>query len=229
MKKLIVTRADNNIKEMTNITHLSLKKYAKKCDADFKVLDDSTCSESVAYLMYRILKIYDLFEDYDRILHLDSDMLVKNNCPNLFDIVPVSAIGCVYEDKGSRKEDRRNRIKRVQQERKDVGWTKGYLNAAVTLFSKMHRNIFNLEFDKVWKDIGYEGVELGYQIHKNGYEIHELPCEFNFMSMFAESWCKKDKFDAFILHYAGRGFYLSIDRIEQIRQDCRILKKYEAI
>ena len=38
MKKLIVTRADDNIKEMTNITFPLIEEYAKKCGADFKVL-----------------------------------------------------------------------------------------------------------------------------------------------------------------------------------------------
>ena len=40
MKKLIVTRADGNIKEITDITLPIMEEYAEKCNANFKIISD---------------------------------------------------------------------------------------------------------------------------------------------------------------------------------------------
>jgi len=218
--KAIFTRADENIKEMTDITHPILKRYAKKCDADFIISKE----DDKYHPHYRILQLYDLFKEYDRILCLDSDILILKSCPDIFNLVPVHQIASIYEDKGSRKKDRRNRIWKIQNERKDVGWREGYINSGVILFSRMHRDIFKKE--NLYLSLGYDDVLLGYRIHKNNYTIYELPYKFNHMSMFSEEWNNASKFESCIIHYAGNGFYRQIDRTEQIRQDYLILKKY---
>jgi hypothetical protein len=83
--------------------------------------------------------------------------------------------------------------------------------------------------ENLWMDLGYDDVELCYRTHKFGYEIEELPCEYNFMSMFAEPWCNKKKINAYFIHYAGNAFHPLIDRTQQIKQDYLILKKYGLI
>ena len=224
MKKLLVTRADNNIKEMCEITHPVLKRYADKCNAEFKIISEN----KELHPHFRIMQLYELFEEYDRILVIDSDILILKSCPDIFKLVPIHTISCIYEDKGSRKEDRRNRIQKVQAERGDVGWKKGYINSGFILFSKMHRELFK-DKENLWMDLGYDDVELCYRIHKFGYKIHELPCEFNLMSMFTEPWCGKSKGDAYILHYAGNGYTNLIQKDKQIEQDYLVLKKYDLI
>ena len=99
MKRAIFTRADENIREMTDITHPILKRYAKKCDADFIISKE----DDKYHPHYRILQLYDLFKEYDRILCLDSDILILKSCPDIFNLVPVPQIASIYEDKGSRK------------------------------------------------------------------------------------------------------------------------------
>jgi lipopolysaccharide biosynthesis glycosyltransferase len=221
MKKLVVTRADDNIKYMCDITHPVLINYANKCSADFKIISDN----KGLHPHFRILQLYELFEEYDRILCIDSDVLIKKDCPDLFGIVPQHLIASIYEDKGSRKEDRRNRIKKIQREREDVGWRKGYINSGVIIFSSLHRDIFKKE--NLYLDLGYDDVLLKYRMHKNGYEVFELPYKFNHMSMFSEEWNGyASRFDSYIIHYAGNGFYPQIDRTEQIRQDYLVLNKY---
>lgn len=223
MKKCVVTRCDSKIKEMSDITHPILKRYAKKCNADFRIFDNSITDY---HPHYKILQIHDLLKEYDRVLCIGTDTLIMKSCPNIFSTVPVEKIGSIYEDKGTRKTDRRNRILNVQKQREDIGWKKGYINSDVFLVSKLHRDIFNLNYNNLYTDLGFDDVELGYQINKNGYEVHELPCEFNFMSMFTEDWCGKKKSDAYILHFAGQGHRTGISKTEQIKQDYLILKKY---
>lgn len=223
MKCLVCTRADDNIKDMTDITHPVLKRYAEYCDADFLIISEN----KELHPHYRILQLYDLFKEYDRILCIDSDVLIMKSCPNIFDLVSPHFIASIYEDVGSRQEDRRNRIAKIQNERENIGWKHGYINTGFALFSKMHRDLFRNE--NLYMDLGYDDILLGYRINKNRYEVYELPCEFNFMSMFTEPWCGKTKGDAHILHYAGRAFNPQIERTKQIEQDYLILKKYNLL
>ena len=85
MKIAIVTRSDNNIKEMSQLTHPLIKKYADTCHADFISLDQEPPIWTQDHKPhYRILKCKDLLNKYDRIAILDTDMLVLPNCPNIF-------------------------------------------------------------------------------------------------------------------------------------------------
>ena len=88
MKLLITTRADNNISDWVELTHPIIRKYADKVKADFLVLDeDLNCDEAksgigLGVYQYRIMKHYDLHDEYDRILSFDTDMLLSPNCPS---------------------------------------------------------------------------------------------------------------------------------------------------
>jgi len=199
----IVTRSDDNIKEMSELTHPSIKRYADRCHADFIILDKpSECPASRGY-HYKIFEIYDLFDFYDRILHLDSDVLVQNNCPNLFDVIPDTHIGTVFEDKGSREADRRLRMDSVSKKWGDVNW-KGYINTGVFMVSRCHEDIFSTWNGEFWTDAGWDDVHLGWQISRLGYPVYELDYKFNHMSMFSELWNgSPSRFNSYIIHYAG--------------------------
>ncbi len=106
MKKLIVTRSDDNIKEMTDISHPIIKKFAHQWGANFLSLDHVADCNGNGKFHFRIMKCYDLYEEYDRILSLDSDILISPKCPNLFDLIPEECIGTVFEDVGTRSSDR---------------------------------------------------------------------------------------------------------------------------
>ena len=112
MKLLITTRADAACTEWAELMYPIFTRYAQKVKADFTILDEVfNCPEAAGGIgngvyQYRIMKQYDLHEQYDRILHLDSDMLLSPNCPNLFDVVPYDKIGTIFEDKGTRRPQR---------------------------------------------------------------------------------------------------------------------------
>jgi len=223
MKRLIVTRADNNIKEMTDITFQSIKQYAETCDADFKILShtpDVNTYDNKPH--YRILEVQKLFDDYDRILCIDCDMIVNKNCPNIFDLVPEDMIGSIYEDKATRKADRLQRIKHIQSVFGDVGWKKNYTNAGTFLLSKQHKDIFNPVNGKYWDQRGSVDVHLSYNIHKYNFKVYELDYKWNHMTMFSEPWNNNaNRFESYIIHYAGSGIFDNNvnSRIEQINND----------
>lgn len=221
MKKLIVTRADDNVKDWSDITHPIIKEYAKKVDADFLILNDGTVHP---YSHFRILKCYDLFDKYDRILSLDTDILIMPNCPNIFDVVPEDSIGTVLEDKGSRLQHRRQIILEAQKQFGDCNWREGYVNTGVFVVSKCHKELFSIQEKNMWHGFGEDDVTLGYQINKLNLKLFELPFQYNHMSMFSENWNNyASRFDSYIIHYAGNGFYPQVSRVEQMKQDWELI------
>ena len=223
MKFAIVTRSDKNIKKLTDITHPHLKEYAKRCNADFINFDHKPPSNTWDNLPhFRLFRVYELLDKYERIIALDSDMIFANLCPNLFDVVPENKIGTIFEDKGKRKKERFNRMKDVQAIFGDVGWTSGYSNAGTFVFSRMHKEIFTPINGKYYTHRGSVDVHLGHQIRRLKLEIHELPYQFNHMTMFSEHWNKSaDRFDSYLIHYAGRGIFEKKfrNKMDQMRSD----------
>lgn len=224
MKLLVTTRADEGIRDMTDLTHPIIKRFAKRWGADFSVLDHvSDCAVGNGKYHYRIMKLHDLLTEYDRVLVIDSDVVINKNCPNLFDVVPYGKIGTIFEDKGSRKRNRRNRIKHIQDKWGSLDWKEGYINTGVFVVSKRHQVIFNKINGEYWTHKGFDDVHLGYQIHKLSLEIFELGYKFNHMAMFSEVWNGSPlRFDSYIIHYAGRGKFSdkgNRTRIDLIRDD----------
>ena len=214
MKLLVATRTDDSVRELTALTHPIIRRFVEKWGADFLELSEGPMDirpthpdEYVedARRHYRIMRSSELFNDYDRILHIDSDVLIMPSCPNPFEVVPENCIGTILEDLGSRLAARRRSIFEVQQRWGDVSWKTGYINTGVFVVSREHRPIFQPVNDEYWTSFGVDDVHLGWQIHKHGFEIHELPYQFNHLGMFSEVWNgSPDKFDSHIIHYAGK-------------------------
>lgn len=241
MKLLVTTTADENIKDMTDLTHPIIKKFAKKWGADFLVLDQDANYYNVGDLIalkdmpmaeihYRIMQLYDLLDEYDRIVQLDSDIVINKDCPNLFNCVSYDKIGTIFEDKGSRRANRRNRIRDVQNTWGYIGWEMGYINTGVFIVSQMHREIFRKFRDQYWTKLGFDCIHLGYLIHRLGLKIHELNYRFNHMSMFSEEWNRGygslSRYLSYIIHYAGQANFPDRGdrtRVELIRDDIQEL------
>ena len=217
MKLAIAIKTDDNVKDISDITNPIIESYSKTCGADCVKLE----KPHPIHLHFKIMQCKELLEQYDRVLVLDTDVLITPSCPNLFELVPRNMVGTIFEDVGSRREDRLSRIKLVQQQWGDIGWTEHYINTGVFLVSKEHRILF--EEDRLWTDRGYDDVTIGYRINNHSVPVGELDYRFNHMSMFSEEWNDyANRFNSFIIHYAGQGvFYESFckDKLEQIKSD----------
>ena len=207
MKLLMVTRTDNKHRPIADLTHPIMRRFAKKWGADFLILSkDADCNSEAGKVFYRIMDAYDLLNTYDRIAHIDSDVVINKNCPDLFKLVPNDMIGVVFEDVGTRLKDRRHRIHKVQAAWGDIGWKAGYINMGTLLVSRLHREIFRTVRGQYWEDLGFADVHLGYQIYRLGFKVFKLHWHFNHMSIFSEKWNgSPSRFDSHIIHYAGHG------------------------
>lgn len=199
----MATSADANLKGYTPYTLPIQKMWAERWGAEYRILDDPAYSKRAMWC-YRTLIFYDLLKTYDRILYIDADVVINKNCPNIFEIVPCDTVGVVLEDKGSRRKERLDRIRRVKVCLGEIGWQTGFFNMGVYVVSKIHRNMFQRVDGKLWEDMGWDSPFYSYQIMRLGYKWVDLGYKFNHMSMFSESWNgSPSRFDSYIIHYAG--------------------------
>ena len=84
MKKAIITRADSGVQGWIDTTHSVIKEYADKCGADFIVLngksDSKVANKNHTDQWSRMLQIGEAFDEYDRIIQMDTDVLINKDC-----------------------------------------------------------------------------------------------------------------------------------------------------
>jgi lipopolysaccharide biosynthesis glycosyltransferase len=197
MKLSLVTRADKNIEYYTYLTHPLIKKYADFCKADFIILDHEPPQLSEdGFPHFRILKVQELLNEYDRVLSLDSDLVVNNNVPNIFNVVPFDCIGSVREDIG--RPDKIEKIMAIQKKFKDIGWREWYINTGCFVVSNIHKPIFDTIEGKLWDGECSDDIHIGYNIHNNGFKLFELDYKWNHMGYHGG-----DPIKSYFIHFAG--------------------------
>ena len=72
--------------EMYSVSERNARNYAAKCKADYYLLSNPNDYKPAAgkHLDYQKLKMYD-FLNYDKIVYFDSDYIIKDNAPDLFE------------------------------------------------------------------------------------------------------------------------------------------------
>ena len=187
----------------------SVELYCEKYNIDLKVVTTPKYNLPVTneynYNTFEKNQIYDFIDEYDRVLRLDSDVIVTPHCPNYFTTDP-NYIYVSNEDVGSRKQQRTNEIKLIQQSLGKIkNWKNGYFNSGVILFSKQHKEIFNIKELDLTKNLGSfkEQNVLNWKVHNLNFPIKDLGRDFNHTRIYEESWCNSDRKKANIIHYAG--------------------------
>lgn len=194
-KKLIITRADDSQKHFSDISHPLFKEYANDIGADFLVLDDTTI-----HPYDRIYAVKDLLNEYNRIIHLDTDIILQSP-PNLFNLVDYNTIGGVNECVLSRKKPRNIEINNIKNFfGLNINWSDFYMNEGVLVFSDSHKDLFNPINGVYYKsDFAHTQGLFNLNIRLNNYKYIDLGYKWNHMSMFDD-----DTKDSFIIHYAGK-------------------------
>jgi len=85
--------------KMGNITHPLMKKYADKIGVDFLCISNFGVTDITALPpKYEKFQIFDFFDKYDRILFIDTDIIVNPDAPDIFDYCPAECFGAVSEE-----------------------------------------------------------------------------------------------------------------------------------
>jgi len=229
-KNAVVVTAIGNSK-MWDIGKKSIEKFCKKYNIAFEIITEKKYATEYAaddyhYVNFEKNQVYDLFDKYDRILRLDWDIIITPHCPNVFEIVQEEKIGVVFEDIGSRKKDRLNRIKMIQDQLGDLDWRSDYFNSGVVMASKQHREIYKTTPEDVEivlnlkTPVSKEQNYLNYKVRKFRFEIYELNYKYNHTRLFSEPWNgRPERYKSFIIHYAGK----KQEGLKKMRIDYNIL------
>lgn len=212
-KNLVLTIAvGERYEQMKELTHPSIKKYAERIGADFLCIDKSNCSSP----HWEKFQIYDLLNQYRRIIYLDTDILVREDCPSLFKIVPELQLGMFNEMPYTSQ-----RNLSLIDSCKNYGiilknWNGEYYNTGVIVLSRQHKYLFKKPEKEVFDfyEQGYFNAMLHKELEKSGNEltIFKLHYRFNRMTCM-DQFTGEERYNSYIMHYAG---YPSLDFVLNI-------------
>lgn len=220
MKNALVVVAIGESK-LIKTTLISLEAYSNKTNSDLIIIDRPLYSikskfnnkskypgaGKYNYLKFEKNQIYDLFENYDRVLRLDHDIIINPNAPDYF----------LLNDDYLYVTEEVGRSNEINQIKKDLGsvtsWNDFYFNGGVILASEKHKEVFNIDDIDFDLDLGLlkEQNVLNWKVNKLGVKVKNLGPSFNF---FAGAYIDGVRFNDFnnnqlrraahFIHYAGQ-------------------------
>src|SRR6266446_5134916 len=141
MSRLILTMAvGTEYQAMARLTHPSIRAYAERIGADFHCIEKQEISQTTVH--WEKFQIYDLLENYDRILYMDTDVIVRDDTPDLFEVVPEKELGMFMEAPF---------VERSKELMIDICraygvtlpfWNGKYYNSGIMVVSQAHRALF---------------------------------------------------------------------------------------
>ena len=177
-------------------THPTLMAYADRIGADFKVINESDRTSP----HWEKFRIYDLLNTYHRILYLDTDISIRDDCPNLFDIVPKEKLGAFNEAPftNGRQFSIYESCKNYDIKLPDWNWK--YYNSGVLVISRMHKQLFIKPDVEIFNF--YEQGYLNVHWAKEKALMFDLPYIYNRMCCM-DPYLGEDRHAAYVVHYAG--------------------------
>ena len=184
-------------KNLAVITHPIIQRYADKIGADFLVADES--DKTLITQKWNKFMIYQLLNKYDRIIYVDTDLIIRDDCPNLFDVVPSDKLGMFNEGKYA------PRLEYIQDASKAYGedvykWNGKFYNSGVMVISRIHKQIFKppILTDTIETDQPY----INLRIAVDKIEMFDLSYNFNRMDILDKE-IGIHRLNSYIVHYAG--------------------------
>jgi hypothetical protein len=211
MSRAIVTLViGETFKKIARITHPFMQHYARKINAEFVPIHKSI----YAHYHFDKLQIYTLLNKYSRIIYLDTDILIKLNCPNLFEIVPENAIGMYDESAPATQEERKVHQKVLQKASKKYNLPlpkrTEFYNAGVIVISAQHNKYFQPPEKVVFMEYGDQPLinlrlmNTETNIFDIGYKFNRMPYLNDYKHVLPTGekiTCHRT--DCHIIHYAG--------------------------
>lgn len=217
MKTVVVTIAAGELyTDIAKLTHPTIKAYADKIGADFLVWTDNG-THRIPH--YRKLDIGGLLNDYDRVLYVDTDIIIRPDSPNIFDLVPYNEIGMFEE--GRYAERAKNMIRYLTGYGVDpASWNGKYYNTGVIVVSKCHKLMFMQPSEE--GDNFYEQTYLNMMVTLLKGKVCDLHYKFNRMYLM-DKFTGEQRFDSYFMHYAGLNAAMPKDLfLERIKQDLAV-------
>lgn len=193
-----------------------MQRYCRREDYDFVEIREPKINLRAPGIRYNFtnlekFQIYDVLGSYDRVLRLDTDVLVSPLAPDVFGIVPEHALGVVFEDVADKVNSRRHQMNEICAARTSAPWgERRYFNSGVMVCSNAHRDMFKLDARDI-ESLASGGMggfkeqnTCNWKARELGLELFELDHRFNHLRFFSDrAYGHHARFESFFLHYAG--------------------------
>tara|TARA_B100000287_G_scaffold217841_1_gene205468 strand:+ start:1160 stop:1840 length:681 start_codon:yes stop_codon:yes gene_type:complete len=170
------------------------EEYANKFDADYFCLKNTDWLGNEYAPCYHTLYVYKLYQEYDKILYLDSDAIITKKCPNIFEYNIFSAVLDNSKQTPSGKEKNKRKL-----EIHNLPNTHNYFCSGVILFDKKFllstKNYWREELDK-WKNV----KNAQHDQSVINVLVSKYYGQYNLLEDDWGSWRKRGKY---IRHYSG--------------------------
>lgn len=205
-KKLVYTQSSGFVYSQYSVmTTPFMKLYADKIGANF-IHEHS--EKKPKYPLFAKFRVSELLEDYDRILFLDCDIIVRPDSPDLFSIIPENLFAAFNEGSWCTPEEAEARMYLVKKASlflkeniDDFDFYKQYFNGGVFLVSKVHQPLFKMPDDSSFmSEVTAEQNVLNIRLAKSAFKTRSLPSCFNAMPW---KWSNRFIDDNYFIHFAG--------------------------
>ncbi len=234
-KALVTLAVGDFYTKMGAITHPLMKAYADRCGVDFIVIGERKVNK--VYNLderYEKFQLYDLIDNYDQIVFVDTDILVSPRTPSVFDIVPVDRFAAVSEAKFS-KADRDIRL--TQEILGKVDWKNDYFNSGMMVFGKVHKSVFDPTRDELrtWSTGDFRETEvnllndqpyLNHRINELQIDLLKMGHQYNHTRVIPET---HTRFKSYMIHYAGPSGHRYGSRLEQLKKDFNVFSNNRSL
>jgi ADP-heptose:LPS heptosyltransferase len=199
----------NHYKKVSKVTLPSIEKYAKKINADFLNIDQH--NPKFITQKWNKFHIHELLNQYKRILYFDIDLIIREDAPNLFEIVPEDKLGMFNEGRYS------SRLEYVEQASEYYGepvkkWNGKFYNSGVMVISRRHKSIF--KEPKGVHIVETDQPYINLRIINDKVEMFDLDFRYNRMDIL-DKFCGISRLDSYIVHYAGAPKEIQLDVIKK--------------
>ena len=190
--------------KMSLLTHPLMKAYAQKIGASFISIEQSSASSPH---WEKFNGIFSLLNRYERLIYCDTDIIIRDDCPNLFDIVPPEQIGLFNElpfTKERRELSLIDACKEYGFTLKD--WDGKYYNTGVMVVSRQHKQLFKKPDKEIFNfyEQGYFNAILAKTLCSAGNELTPFQLQYKFNRMCCmDPLTGEERFASYIIHYAG--------------------------
>ena len=201
-KALVTLAVGHHGQALLNVTGPIFRQYAEKVGARYVVIDSDQISPG--YPLAAKFQLSKIVPHFDRTLFLDVDVLLANDCPDLFAEVPAGSVG-IYDDHPDLQTH-----DWLQAEYRQLADSQGWpdptphpacRNTGVVVFDRYHADLWTPPEKPYPKFHCSEQHLVNLNLLRAGHPVFELPKGFNF-----QWWSNKDSFatsTAPVLHFAG--------------------------
>lgn len=172
---LITLSVGSNYSKMESLATPRMLNYCKKYDLHHIIMRDKLFDHPA----YNKLLLKNYINNFDRILFMDMDVIIRNDAPNIFDIVPEDSLGIFDEEYLQICKCARETIDLYNSHtNENIQWDGKYFNTGIIVFNKENIKILNEDLpmlDEFYADQGY----INYQINRKKIKVFDIGFQFN--------------------------------------------------